>query len=101
MKVRKSIGGNTTYYFDEKDRLHRDDGPAAIHNSCDRGELNTWYRHGKIHREDGPAIVWGNGNVEWWLQNKKHEFHDWLNAIEADTKTKLEYLMKWENHNGK
>ncbi len=29
-----------------------------------------WLKDDKYHREDGPAIVWNNGTIQWWLNNK-------------------------------
>ncbi|MDB5650838.1 MAG: variant repeat protein [Hyphomicrobiales bacterium] len=42
------------------DRLHRDDGPAAVmHRTADGAvAFELWYREGRLHREDGPAAVY-------------------------------------------
>lgn len=31
-----------------------------------------WKRNGRYHREDGPAIVHINGDLEWWINGKRH-----------------------------
>ena len=44
------------------DRLHRDDGPAAVmHRTADGAvAFELWYRDGRLHREGGPAAVYYN-----------------------------------------
>ena len=59
--------GNTKYY-DSKDRLHRQDGPAVLYANGDY----TWYYQNKRHRTDGPAMDWtssygNNKTVRWFI----------------------------------
>lgn len=44
------------------DKLHREDGPAAINEYGSK----FWLKNGKLHREDGPAIEYSDGTKEWW-----------------------------------
>ena len=41
----------------------------------------------QYHREDGPAKIWGNGIVEYWLNDIKYSVEDWEREI---IKRKLE-----------
>ncbi|MDB5508319.1 MAG: variant repeat protein [Hyphomicrobiales bacterium] len=59
-----------------EDRLHREDGPAAVmHRTADGAvAFELWYRDGRLHRQDGPAAVYYNldtGRVE-----DMYYFHD-------------------------
>ena len=45
------------------DQLHRDDGPACEHADGTK----YWHRNGQLHREDGPAIEYANGKKQYWL----------------------------------
>ena len=51
----------------KNNKLHRDDGPAAIDSS-----KTEWYQNGKLHRDDGPAYVHANGTKEWYQHGKLH-----------------------------
>lgn len=57
-------------YRNEKDDLHREDGPAVIYQDS----TEKWYLNGQLHREDGPAVVGGsvNGETHWYLNGKPH-----------------------------
>ena len=48
----QTVGEDTRYWFDNKGRYHREDGPAVEWANGNK----AWYRNGKQHREDGPAI---------------------------------------------
>lgn len=47
---------------------HREDGPAIIRSSGTK----AWYKDGDLHREDGPAVEWANGAKEWYLNGLRH-----------------------------
>ena len=47
----------TICWYNEKGKLHREDGPAIEWADGDK----IWYLNDKRHREDGPAIEWANG----------------------------------------
>lgn len=44
-------------------KLHREDGPAHIHPRF----FKSWYKHGKLHRLDGPSIVDKSGSTTYYL----------------------------------
>lgn len=55
-------------WYNDKDKLHRLDGPAF--ESPD--EYKAWWVDGKRHRLDGPAVEWANGSKEWYVNDKPH-----------------------------
>lgn len=57
----------TIEWYNEKDELHREDGPAV---ERDNG-VKSWYKNDKRHREDGPAIEYSNGNKVWYINGEK------------------------------
>jgi hypothetical protein len=69
--------------YSNKDRLHRDNGPAVI----DVNGSKFWYKNGKRHRIDGPALEYYNGYNEWYI--------DGTFLTEAEIKSKK------APHNGK
>ena len=73
---------DVTNYF-KNGKLHREDGPAVIHNGT-----KEWYQNGEKHRVDGPAII-TNGE-KWWYQNNLLHRTDGP-AIEYDDGTKVWY----------
>lgn len=63
-------------YYDEKGRLHRDDGPAFVRQDG-TGWVREWFQHGQLHRNDGPAKIFydkdGNITLEaYYLNGKQH-----------------------------
>jgi hypothetical protein len=58
----------TKRWYNEKNQLHREDGPAI------EGSDGTkyWYKNGKLHREDGPAIEYADGKKEWWVYGEQY-----------------------------
>ena len=58
----------TICWYNDKDRLHRLNGPAIEHADGDK----SWYVNGKRHRLDGPAIEYASGYKEWWVEGKRH-----------------------------
>ncbi len=67
-------------FYDENNKLHREDGPAFI---C-FGLYETFFFHGIKHREDGPAQIWSDGGEAWYYNgkfidvNSQEEFEQWL-----------------------
>ena len=60
--------GTGTYYYNDKDEYHREDGPAVEgFNGC-----KFWYINGKAHREDGPAVQGSNGCKQWYINGRCH-----------------------------
>jgi hypothetical protein len=81
----------TIYWYNEKDHLHREDGPAVeftdgskhwyVNGKLHRADgpaveftdgFKEWFIHGQRHREDGPAFEWPDGQYEWYLNGKLH-----------------------------
>ena len=82
----------------EKNNLHREDGPAVEEaDGCKSWWVNgkrhkvdgpaveyvsglkMWYLDGKLHRVDGPALEWLDGTREWWIngiQTTKEKFDE-------------------------
>jgi hypothetical protein len=58
----------TIRWYNDKDQLHRLDGPAF--ERADGSKL--WYVDGKLHRLDGPAIEYANGDKTWYVDGKQH-----------------------------
>jgi hypothetical protein len=53
---------------------HRDEGPAVIHPN---GKM-VWMKDGAIHNEQGPAVVNPGYSDQYWLNNVKISYEDWL-----------------------
>jgi hypothetical protein len=92
------VGGDKFWYLNDK--LHREDGPAAIRVDgtkawCINGEPHRedghaieyaggdkyWFLNGKLHREDGPAVVWADGTKAWFLNGKHLTEEEFNNLI--------------------
>jgi hypothetical protein len=77
----------TVLYYNAKQQLHREDGPAKIHYNGTK----KWYFNGNLHRENGPAIEWGDGYFllddciegDWYFEGQRHRLDgpaiDWHN----------------------
>jgi len=92
------------YWFNDQNKLHREDGPAAefadgtkhwyqhgkLHRvdgpaiECPDG-TKWWYQHGNCHRDDGPAIEWANGSKKWWFDGRE---------INTSSQEEFERIMK-------
>ena len=58
----------TIRWFNDKDQLHRLDGPSL---ECADGS-KSWYVEGKFHRLDGPAVECADGTKVWFVEDKRH-----------------------------
>ena len=66
----------TVRWYDDKDQLHRLDGPAVEYADGTK----AWYVEGKLHRLDGPAIEYADGCKAWWVEGERmteQEFKDY------------------------
>jgi len=54
----------------QQGKFHRDDGPSIEYNNGDK----FWYQHDQLHREDGPAVEYTNGYQEWWIKGEQLKF---------------------------
>ena len=70
------IGTFSTWYND-KDQLHREDGPAWIQHNNDGHIYEVWYKNDMYHRIGAPAsIIRRNGLVlgeTWYLYGEEME----------------------------
>ena len=68
-KVKTNLGWtDVVEYYNEKDDLHREDGPAVEYANGKK----EWFKNGERHREDGPAIEHANGEKHWYKNGKFH-----------------------------
>lgn len=51
------------YWVNDKEQLHREDGPAVEYANGTK----EWCINGKLHRENGPAVEYANGTKQWWV----------------------------------
>lgn len=58
----------TICWYNEKDQLHRLDGPAIEYADGTK----KWLVEGKLHRLDGPAIEYADGTKSWYVNDKFH-----------------------------
>jgi hypothetical protein len=35
---------------------------------------SMWMKNGQAHREDGPAVIWLNGKLAWWINDRQIEY---------------------------
>ncbi len=62
------IYDDTKEYYNDKNLLHREDGPAVIYNDGTK----IWYINGLRHRENGPAVIWKDSEKIWYINDKYH-----------------------------
>jgi len=58
----------TVCWCNDKDQLHRLEGPAVEYADG----YKAWWFDGKRHRLDGPAVEYANGYKAWWVEDKRH-----------------------------
>ena len=71
----------TIRWYNEKGKLHREDGPAIEWADGSK----EWFLKGRIHREDGPAIEWANGYKAWYLNDKMLTEQEWKAQTQKHT----------------
>ena len=76
----------TIRYYNDKDQLHRLDGPAFEWADG----YKAWYVNGKLHRLDGPAIEGADGYKAWYVEGKLHRLNG--PAIEGADGSKAWYV---------
>ena len=62
----------TAYWYDENNKLHRDNGPALI-----GPKSKEYYQHGNLHNTSGPAKELSNEEKEYWLYGKPLSPEEW------------------------
>ena len=65
-------GRGTIRYYNNKDELHRVNGPAVIYP----GGSKVWYQNNKLHRLDGPAETWADESKSWYINGVKYSEKD-------------------------
>ena len=80
----------TKKYYDEKRRLHCEDGPAIVGD-----DIEAWYRHGKLHRKFNPALIDYRG--KFWYQNGRSHRLDGPAKEWVDTSIPLAF---WSDSSG-
>lgn len=56
------------FWYNENGHRHRLNGPAVVYLD---GTI-TWWQDDRLHREDGPALEYPNGIKEWFQNGKRH-----------------------------
>ena len=84
IEYKVKVYDNRTNWYNSKDQLHREDGPAI---ECHNGDKH-WYQNGQQHREDGPAIEYPNGDKYWFIEGKE------LTEQEFNNKNKVELSLE-------
>ena len=65
----KEIGPyGTTWYYNNKNKLHNPNGPAVEGTDG----LKAYWINGVRHRTDGPAVLNSDGTKEYYLNGKLH-----------------------------
>ncbi len=65
------------YWSNDKDQLHRLDGPAVEYADGSK----EWYVDGKLHRLDGPAVEYTDGHKAWYVIGEdmtEKEFNEYI-----------------------
>ena len=86
---------SSKFYYNSKDKLHREDGPAEIWY-YESGEImnELYYINGKRHRLNGPAVIWYNrsGEIEYkyyYINNIEYLKEEYNKKINIDRNLKL------------
>ncbi len=65
------------YYLDDQcEKLHRESGPAVIHNN---GCVEYW-RLGQLHNISGPAIQTNSGKKVYYLYGRRLSYEKWIQS---------------------
>jgi hypothetical protein len=64
----------------------------------EKGNVFYYNENDKLHRDDGPAVEWANGDKEWWLNGKRTTKNRVLNVkIKILEQTKIEKFKDEKN----
>ena len=74
----------------EKERYHREDGPAVEYFNG----IRKWFKNEKLHREDGPAFINTHGICFYYLNDIKYSKEDYWEEIEKIKKEKRDIKSK-------
>ena len=78
-----TVDSDTTRWYNSKDQLHRENGPAVEYTSGTK----VWYIKGQCHREDGPAVEWAGGTKSWYLNGQQVTEAQVMKSCEGRTLT--------------
>ena len=65
--------------------IHKEDGPAIIHNSGNK----EWYIEGRRHRINRSAIEFSNGTKSWFLNGIKYSEDEYWKVLNIKKKRKI------------
>ena len=77
-------------YYNERNQLHRLDGPAIEYSDGDK----AWWQNGKRHRLDGPAYEGSDGSKAWWIEGKKYTEKEFLKKTQPATELTVAEIAK-------
>ena len=66
MAKRRYYRDGVVRWYDDEGHRHREDGPASVWPNG--GQF--WHRHGDFHFAHGPAVLYDDGTLEWYEDNK-------------------------------
>jgi len=68
----------------------------SISHTYKNGTIRMWFCYGKCHRIDGPAVEYKNGEVEWWINDKKKKFSSFIHYIKnsRDVPSEIKLMCK-------
>ena len=78
------VYSDSTVWYNLKDQLHREDGPAVNHENC----YKAYSINDKLHREDGPAVEYANGSKYYYIDGKELT-EDEFNNINKSCENKI------------
>ena len=62
----------------------------------DQWNREVWIKDAGRHRPDGPAVIYQDGSVSWWLNDKYYTFDEWLKInIELTDSQKVLLKLKY------
>lgn len=86
------------WWFNDKNQVHRLDGPAIIYPNGTK----RWYQNGLLHRLDGPAVEYFSGtdghHTKWWIRGEHYTEEGFnkkvkeINEINESLKSLIEKL---------
>lgn len=95
MSYEVRVQKNRTEWYNEKEQLHRIDGPAVEYNDGEK----RWFVNGKRHRFDGPAVEFGDGTVEYYIEDvwyTKEDFNEKTGNAKELTVAEISKLLGYD-----
>src|SRR4051812_48062536 len=88
---------NYKRWINEKDQLHRIDGPAIEYKNGSK----EWHVNGELHRLDGPAVESITGYKSWYVNGNliTYEVNQWLEGnnytYPFNAEVQLEFILRF------